>query len=44
VISGTHDEHEHDGKVDMDIVSSKDKKVHWNILNMTFECEHTTFV
>jgi hypothetical protein len=26
VISSTHDEHEHDGKVDLDIVSSEDKK------------------
>jgi hypothetical protein len=28
----------------MDVASSEDKKVHWNILDMTFEFEHAAFV
>jgi hypothetical protein len=44
VISGTHDAHKYDGQVDIDVASSEDKKVHWNILDMTFECEQAAFV
>jgi hypothetical protein len=44
VISGTHDAHKYDEQVDMDVASSEDKKVHWNILDMTFECEQAAFV